>query len=333
MSNVRYLDTSNSIVDNNFIDALKGFLIVLVVLGHELQMNYTNFDQLFLFKFIYAFHMPLFMIVSGYLAKMSLLNSGCSVQKCVKKKFIYLVVPFVAWYIIGVLIDGEFLNLFNKINDLIIHIDNGLWYLYILFLCYVLLYIVNRLKYKYLLLIVFVIVLPMTPILGMNLLKWYLIFFVIGMFLFDFKKEIEVILKSHYKNILYVVPVVFMISLIFWERGFTDNSLFLSSNYLNAYKIFVALVGSISVYLMTQSLFKIYYLCKIFSLFGKYSMKIYIFNFIIIGCIYNFYSVNNQIYLIVNAFFITYFIILLSQLFSKISYFSILLGDTYKAKK
>lgn len=37
------------IKETNFIDFLKGFLIVFVILGHELQVNYINFDDLFLY--------------------------------------------------------------------------------------------------------------------------------------------------------------------------------------------------------------------------------------------------------------------------------------------
>ena len=52
-------------------DIIKGVAIFLVVLGHSLQYfyidsAYSNTD--FLFSFIYSFHMPLFMVVSGYFA-------------------------------------------------------------------------------------------------------------------------------------------------------------------------------------------------------------------------------------------------------------------------
>lgn len=46
---------------------LKGLLIFLVVFGHLIELNKQNYYQLFVF--IYAFHMPLFIFISGYLAK------------------------------------------------------------------------------------------------------------------------------------------------------------------------------------------------------------------------------------------------------------------------
>ena len=50
----------------SFIDQLKGITILLVVIGHLIEHN-AGRDN-FLWTFIYSFHMPLFMFISGYLA-------------------------------------------------------------------------------------------------------------------------------------------------------------------------------------------------------------------------------------------------------------------------
>ena len=56
---------------NNFIDIIKGVAIFLMLWGHVIQycVAKTNIDfyENWVFKFIYSFHMPLFMLVSGYL--------------------------------------------------------------------------------------------------------------------------------------------------------------------------------------------------------------------------------------------------------------------------
>ena len=56
------------------IDAIKAFAIFCVVLGHCIQYGSGIFylkDEIYfenwLFKIIYSFHMPLFMLISGYL--------------------------------------------------------------------------------------------------------------------------------------------------------------------------------------------------------------------------------------------------------------------------
>ena len=64
---------------NGYIDFIKGIAILLVLVGHAIQ--YCSGSEYFLqreyydnplFKFIYSFHMPLFMAVSGYLLQCTL---------------------------------------------------------------------------------------------------------------------------------------------------------------------------------------------------------------------------------------------------------------------
>lgn len=45
----------------HYVDNLKGFLILLVVLGHCIQNTKIDFDHNIVFRYIYSFHMPLFM--------------------------------------------------------------------------------------------------------------------------------------------------------------------------------------------------------------------------------------------------------------------------------
>lgn len=52
------------------IDSLKGFLIILVIIGHVITtLDNTNVFNHALMGLIYIFHMPLFILVSGYLTK------------------------------------------------------------------------------------------------------------------------------------------------------------------------------------------------------------------------------------------------------------------------
>ena len=48
------------------LDILKAAATLLVIVGHVIQFTNPNFDDSPLFKIIYAFHMPLFMCISGY---------------------------------------------------------------------------------------------------------------------------------------------------------------------------------------------------------------------------------------------------------------------------
>ena len=56
--------------NNYFIDNLKVILIFLVVFGHLIERYIdTNSTLLGVYMFIYIFHIPLFVFVSGFLSK------------------------------------------------------------------------------------------------------------------------------------------------------------------------------------------------------------------------------------------------------------------------
>lgn len=78
-----------------YIDNLRGILILLVILGHCIQFLDADFDHNLAFKYIYAFHMPLFMFISGFVGFLQ--KSGFQV---IKKRFCQLIIPFTAWSVI-----------------------------------------------------------------------------------------------------------------------------------------------------------------------------------------------------------------------------------------
>lgn len=63
---------------NNSIDFIKGFLMLLVIMGHWLQ---GNMNETLIRHFIYFFHMPLFFLISGFLI---------DYEKMKNRKVIYL---------------------------------------------------------------------------------------------------------------------------------------------------------------------------------------------------------------------------------------------------
>lgn len=50
-----------------YLDYIKAFAIILVIIGHVLQYMIwpSDFDEHYIWNFIYSFHMPLFMFISG----------------------------------------------------------------------------------------------------------------------------------------------------------------------------------------------------------------------------------------------------------------------------
>lgn len=50
-------------------DYIKGLLILLVILGHTIQVCFSNnFESVHIWNLNYSFHMPAFMAVSGWLS-------------------------------------------------------------------------------------------------------------------------------------------------------------------------------------------------------------------------------------------------------------------------
>jgi fucose 4-O-acetylase-like acetyltransferase len=87
-------DTRKTMKDkrNKQLDGVKGFGIILVVLGHiVVYSNPENFRNNLLFNLIYSFHMPLFFFLSGYLA-FDLYDRPTITW--ITRKFVQLVIPY-----------------------------------------------------------------------------------------------------------------------------------------------------------------------------------------------------------------------------------------------
>ena len=117
------------------IDSLKGFLIVLVILGHLIttidNVNRVNHAVMGL---IYIFHMPLFILISGYLTKSPEQQSVRDMWRGVGKIFITLIIfHFLScmrvWLYVG-----------NFLNVLKIFPFSELWYLLSLIFWRIILY-------------------------------------------------------------------------------------------------------------------------------------------------------------------------------------------------
>ncbi|MCY7791262.1 acyltransferase family protein [Bacillus haynesii] len=74
------------------ISNIKGLLIFLVVFGHLIELYKGNYYQIFVL--IYAFHMPLFIFISGFLAKRA------TVSKIINFFILYIIFQsFFDWYL------------------------------------------------------------------------------------------------------------------------------------------------------------------------------------------------------------------------------------------
>lgn len=172
MMNKKKIDEFNAekkeIARYEWLDFLKGIAALLVVLGHSIvtPVRNSNVVLMTLSDCIYYFHMPLWMILSGYCAGISLKKNRYQLSsKWIKKKTIQLVLPYFAYalFVYAVFVGAAAfpigLQLMQRGNISIIPFENyilqmftgmntycgHLWYLYVLFLFYLLLYVMNKL--------------------------------------------------------------------------------------------------------------------------------------------------------------------------------------------
>ena len=133
----------------HWVNSAKGIGVVLVIVGHLL---YSSNLQM-LNKFIYAFHMPLFFILSGYV------QGKITNNEYIVKKFRRILLPFINFAIIGFLSFG--LLLLYKGNPLLVVLidsfyvlgkisNHPLWFLIVLFETYFFCYLfkINSLNKK-----------------------------------------------------------------------------------------------------------------------------------------------------------------------------------------
>ena len=187
------LNSSEEITEREFIDISRGILIILVVCGHFLQIIHkiiisSSSNLIFLpvieavILYIYSFHMPCFIFISGYLSK--------NVEKRRNLAFQQLLIPFLLFQIIFYL-----LGVVLKNNDrYVVYLFTpyfGLWYLWALFIWRYFLPDIIKIKHCIIFLIFFNIagnsLLGMGKELSMDRVFGFFLFFYIG-YIFNWNK-------------------------------------------------------------------------------------------------------------------------------------------------
>ena len=109
-------------------DSLKGLLILLVVLGHAIQYTMVGdaCENDHLWNYIYSFHMPAFMAISGYLGYRV---GGQNRLSIIKKRYLQLLIPYLLWEVIYYLTKGS-ISVGSMVN---VFLRPYFWFLWVLF--------------------------------------------------------------------------------------------------------------------------------------------------------------------------------------------------------
>lgn len=269
---------NNNLKNRNYLlDNLKVILIFSVVFGHTIEYYINQNDILRgVYMYIYVFHMPLFIYISGYLSK----KSTKSTTKIISTLLIPYVFFNIVWYSSVYLVTGK--NMFS-----LIYPGWTLWYLISLFFW--------RISLKYLIKVKYII--PISFILGLligldkngeNILSLsrtivFLPFFLLGYYTKD--KQLEKI-SDFNKYISISIFILFMIiafyiakyevvdyKFLYNSHAYYTNNLTIKQGLIFRSILYMcSIVLSISIISLVPSK-KMFY-----SKYGKNTMNIYLFH-------------------------------------------------------
>lgn len=271
---------------NIIIDITKAFLIILVVIGHCIQFGsgsiYLSNKMFFdnpLFKFIYSFHMPAFMLISGYLFA---LNKKNDVIYVIKRKIKHLLIPIFAWSIL----DTIYYILHNgfglwSIKIYLSQCIHALWFLWALFYCSTIFILVKRFLrdniYIHILFIIISFAIPDN--LNLNLYKFVYPFFLLGYYSHNIKDKIKTYLN--HKFILLTSTILFILLLLLYNydsyiytTGHTITSYYML--YIDIYRYTIGIIGSCCMFMWIYHFREILKFLPSLSYIGKKTMGIYI---------------------------------------------------------
>lgn len=273
---------------NKILDCYKGVLIILVIIRHALQYSTTDEGGI-ISNFIWAVQMPGFMLVSGFFAYRS--KEAYSVLSVVHKSLYRYLLPFLSWFVlITVFLLGEYnRNVFVGLKNLTACVDNGLWFLWCIFVFSIFIIpiniMINNISSKrlvisysfifcyilaYYSICLFILKYKGSGFLGVKFLIYYSLFYGIG-FLIRAYKNFFVKFISKNKSLLFTVCLVVFSAIIYnIDLYKADDTI------LNVFIRFVAgicgnfiIIGIIARYKELLEKWKLDFI-------GKYTLEIYV---------------------------------------------------------
>jgi fucose 4-O-acetylase-like acetyltransferase len=322
---------------NELLDIIKGVAIILVVFGHCIQYGSGSeylhrlvfFDNT-VFKVIYSFHMPLFMLVSGYLFNLSVCRH--SFKNILLSRFTTLIIPIFVWSFLTIairsIIHNEDIAVFSLIKTYLKTSLTTLWFLWAIFYCSLVVLFVRKIFNDsiYMYIFGFILTFFIPDVLNLHLYKFMYPFFVLAYF---YSKNEDCITpwvsKQKASILLFVLGFVFLTMIIFYSNDsyiYTSGYYVLNKNivrqfFIDIYRLLIGLVGSMLIILIIKisynkinnTLFIAVSKIGTFSL-GIYIISGYIVDWILTKLTYNIISIN---YLLV---FIETTVIIIISLFT-----------------
>lgn len=270
-----------------WLDMTKLLAIFLVLWGHCAQHFLTTDEWAnYIYIYLYSFHMPLFMVISGFFAGNIFKYSFSTI---IHNKTWQLLMPVLLWgtllYIIDVYIIGKDIPSFHDAL-----FNRYFWFLKSLFFCFLLFAAGTYLfKHKYIGLIIALIVSQLFAIYKIRYMFPCFVFgYILNMNLNYFTKYIW--------RILVISAIIFIAMLPGWgvDKMWPSVSLNqlindpLSSSFLLYYKLITGLAGSIVCICICYLIFKKMNNSRFIQLIGKwgqYTLSIYVIQSLVLETI------------------------------------------------
>lgn len=274
------------------------------------KLNFIHGDTIIhiifshLVKFIYTFHMPLFIGLSGSLFYIQMKNGRFkSISTLIINKSKRLLIPFfVITFIYSIpikYISGYFKNSNNLLEDIIvgqflIQGNTYLWFLPTLFLCFIFIYISEKYinissNYKIILLIFLNILSYSIPIMIIRYVFQYLIWFYLGFLFESIREKIDYTLEDN--KYLWVIILLSMIILYIITNIDLFGDYLLVKIIYKFIMIFIAILGCFLMYILSFKISKLdISKTLIFTELLKTSLGLYLYsdpiNYLVLFVIY-----------------------------------------------
>ena len=260
-----------------FVDIARGLAIFLMLWGHCIQYCVANsgldFFENGVFKTIYSFHMPLFMLISGYLFYFSFSKRDLGqllthrVQSLLQPIVFCSIFNFLVTDVLFGLIAGNYGILFDGgwINSL-----SSLWFLWSVLAASIVVAVVckkfSNIFVQILMLGIAMLIVAMFPNMTLNLYMYP--YFVLGFYYAEYKEKFPRWLN----NFKYITIALFPIMLCFYEKKhYIYTTGLFGSEYsridtllIDTYRWAIGLVGSVCVLTVVEIIYE-----KLISKIGK----------------------------------------------------------------
>lgn len=287
-----------------YLDIVKGFAIILVVYGHcipwysDEYISRSLFYSDELYRIIYSFHMPLFMLVSGYLFYGSVVRH--SWRHNLKTRFSKLLLPVVLWNTLYLAI----LNTVNLLNgkpvpwgEELLSYTSALWFLWAIFWCSLIVMAVSRWFHDniavYVALLCVMLFIP--SLYGINMYVYMYPYFIVGYLWNKYRLHDKIKCRLNAYTRVMAFAFLFVLFVILYRQYTVEDYIYVSGSgilkglrtsspfidyhqlSIDLYRYLIGFVGSAVAFMVIRFLFKWGNMAwsRIVAILGQKSLGIY----------------------------------------------------------